>query len=206
MSLLAKKPEGDFSFELPPQGNHIAVCFSVVDLGLQESIYQGVSSMKHKVRVTWELTSELMQEGEFAGSPFSISKNYTLSLHEKSVLYSDLVSWRGRSFSSKELEGFDLFNILGAPCMLNVVHEQSADGQKTYANVKGVTPMPKGMPAPTPINEKRKFSIAEHTQEEFNSLPDWLKEKINMSMPKPTEDEYFQTQPTPDCDQPIPGF
>ena len=115
---MVSQSASDFNFEKCPAGNHIAVCFSVVDMGMQEVNFQGVISMKRKVRISWEIPGELMKEGEFAGKPFSISKNYTLSFHEKAVLYKDLISWRGRPFSAEELSGFDLFSILGAPCMV----------------------------------------------------------------------------------------
>jgi hypothetical protein len=196
MSLIVSQSNSDFNFEKCPEGNHIAVCFSVVDLGLQEVNFQGDISVKRKVRISWEIPGELMKEGDFAGKPFSISKNYTLSFHEKAVLYKDLISWRGRAFTTEELSGFDLFTILGAPCMLNVLHQTSGDGQKVYANVVSVSQLPKGIEKPIPLNPIRKFSTDSYTDTEYENLEDWLKEKINLpnpssqQAPPPTEDPF----------------
>lgn len=189
MSLIVKQEHGDFDFQICPQGNHMATCFSVVDLGMQEINYQGVISHKRKVRISWELPNELITEGELSGQPFSISKNYTLSLHEKSVLYKDLVSWRGRAFTTEELAGFDLTKILGVGCMVNVIHQQSQDGQKTYANVASVTQLPKGVAAPQLVNLIRKFNTDQFEQSEWDILPEWLQNKINLPQPAPSAEE-----------------
>lgn len=187
MGLIVKQEGGSFDYQICPQGNHVATCFSVIDLGVQEVNYQGDTSFKRKVRVSWELPNELISEGDLAGQPFSIAKNYTFSLNEKAVLYKDLVSWRGRAFTQQELEGFELFNILGAGCMLNVIHAQSQDGQKTYANVSSVSQMPKGMPKPELINTIRGFNTEEFDEVAYESFPDWLKTKINLPNHKPQE-------------------
>jgi hypothetical protein len=67
-------------------------------------------------------------------------------LHEKASLRRDLESWRGRAFTDKELEGFDLENLLLKGCLINVIHEQR--GGATFANVAGVMRLPKEMTAP----------------------------------------------------------
>ena len=55
----------------------------------------------------------------------TISKFYTLSLHEKSNLGQDLVSWRGRPFTETERQGFDITKLIGVTCQLNVMHTDS---------------------------------------------------------------------------------
>jgi len=204
MSLTVRQESNNFDFQICPQGNHMAVCFSVIDLGVQEVNYQGETSYKRKVRVSWELPNEPITQGELAGQPFSISKNYTMSLHEKSVLYKDLVSWRGRAFTQDELNGFDLFNILGAGCMLNVIHTTTQDGQKTYANASSVSQLPKGMKAPTTANALRSFSTDNYDDNVFNSLPEWLKEKINLPMPQAAQPHIPQAPQEESLDDDIP--
>jgi hypothetical protein len=80
--------------------------------------------------------------------PFLVRRRYTCSLHEKATLRRDLESWRGRAFTDKELEAFDLESLLSVGCLINVIHE-SRNGS-TYANVASVMRLPKGMTAPTP--------------------------------------------------------
>ena len=111
---------GGTSFEQPPTGSHAARCISIIDLGTQRSTYEGEVQIKHQVIVRWELANELLTIGDFAGKPFTVSKFYTASLHEKAGLRKDLASWRGRDFTAEELKGFDMKSILGKPCMLSV--------------------------------------------------------------------------------------
>lgn len=170
MSLLAKANEGNF--EIAPAGTHVAICRAVVDMGLQEVNWQGNAKMVHKVWIAWELSDELMEDGR----PFQVSNRYTLSLGSKAKLREHLDAWRGKKFTEEELKGFDLFNVLGAPCMITVTH---SDGEKVYANVAAVTAMPKGMPKPELHNELLKFSLEEYSADEFEKLPDWLQEKVN---------------------------
>lgn len=184
MGLIAKTSGGG-DFELAPTGNHIARCYMVCDLGMKESTYNGETSMKHKVRIAFELPNEPMADGR----PFSVSNNYTLSLHDKATMRKDLVSWRGRQFTDEELEGFDLMNVVGVPCMLNVIHNQSGD--KTYANIGSIGPLPKGMDCPAAVNQPVKFSLEDgNWQEVFATLDEWLQKMIN-NKPQ-AADEYEQ--------------
>lgn len=167
---------GGGDFERAPEGNHIGICYQIIDLGMQKSVWNDKESWKHKVRIAWELPTELMEDGR----PFSVSKNYTASLSEKSNLRKNLESWRGRKFTPEELEGFDLANIIGKPCMVQVVHNES--NGKIYANVETVASIPKGVTAPAQVNESLVFDL-EKDMDKFDSLPDWLKERINTNPP-----------------------
>lgn len=172
MGLMAADTGGG-DFELTPAGNHVARCYAVVDLGMQTTVFSGEESTKRKVRISWELPLAKMEDGR----PFSVSQNYTLSLSEKANLRRDLQSWRGRSFTEEELQGFDLFTVLSVPAMVNVVH--NTKGDKTYANVGSVSPMPQGMECPPLVNDLLKFSLDEYSPEVFGALPEWLQKKIN---------------------------
>lgn len=125
MSLIAKKTS---SFEPAPEGLWPAVCVDVVDLGMVE----GQFGTKHKCRIVWEI-SERMKSGD----PYIASKQYTVSLHEKSALHKDLKSWRGKAFTPEELAGFDVERVIGAPCQLLIAQEEK-DGS-VYANIQAVT-------------------------------------------------------------------
>lgn len=183
------KNSGGNDFELAPAGNHVAICYSVTDLGFHEKEWQGTTSMKRRVRVSWELCNERMKDGR----PFSVSKEYTASLSEKANLRHDLESWRGRPFTEQELAGFDVFNVLDKPCMVNVVHQAKRDGSGTYARVAGVATMPKGIPAPPRQNDLLRFSWDEPDAEaQFARMPEWLQKRINRL-------------PPPDAIDPVPA-
>jgi hypothetical protein len=164
--------------QLPPAGTHVARCYSVIDLGTQTTEYMGTEKTLRKIRITWELPNETAVFKDEAGEqPFVISKDYTLSLYEKANLRHDLESWRGKQFTEKELQGFDIFTLLGVPCMLTVIHK-SKEGGKTYANVTGVGKLAKGMQCPDQINKTVQFSIDDGRDGVFATFPDWLREKI----------------------------
>lgn len=126
------KDTGSEGFQLPEPGMHNAVCSNVYDLGLQPG-FQG--KLQHKVVLFWEL-EERYTDGELAGKRMTISKTYTASLSALSNLRAHLESWRGRSFTETELNGFDLEVLRGVPCLLSIIH--NASNGRTYANVSAV--------------------------------------------------------------------
>jgi hypothetical protein len=176
MSLTVNAGNGGNDFEQCPAGSFAARCYQIIDLGHQTFEWQGTAKVAPKVRITWEL-NEMMQDGR----PFSISKEYTASIGEKANLRKDLESWRGRAFSSEELRNFSLENVLGAPCLLGVVHKPSKDGAKVYANVGSVMALPKGMTAPELVNPAVKFDIGTFDQKVFDGLSNYVQKKILMS-------------------------
>jgi hypothetical protein len=115
------------------------------------------------------------------GRPFSISREYTATFGPKGNLRKMLEAWRGRPFTTEELGGFSLENVLGKPCLLGVVHKPSKDGTKVYANVNSVMALPKGMECQEQVNPSVKFDIQEFNKEVFEKLPEWLRSKILMS-------------------------
>ena len=121
-------------FTPAPAGTHQAVCCDVIDKGIMDTQW----GQKRKVIVRWQL-SELMENDK----PFLVQKLYTASLNEKAVLRHDLEAWRGRAFTASELAKFDLDTVIGANAVLSVAHD-TRDG-KTWANVKSVAPLMKGM-------------------------------------------------------------
>lgn len=161
------KDSGGKDFEPAPQGMHAAVCTQIVDMGEQETVH----GLKRRVRIQWEI-DEKMENGQ----PFTPSAMYTISLNKKSTLRGVLESWRGRAFSEEELNGFDLEKLLGKGCYLNIVHDTKDD--KTYANVKTVVPLPKGMPAPTPSGDLLLYSCDAPNRAVLEKLPEWLGDKV----------------------------
>ena len=176
MGITAKTTQTNF--ELVPAGSHIARCYSMVEIGTVTETFKGELKTLHKVRITWELPLETKvfnpEKGE---QPFSVSKEYTLSMHEKSNLRKDLSSWRGRGFTDDEASAFDITKLLGVPCMVNVVHNQAQNGN-VYANVMGVMPLPKGTQCPPQVNTTFMLSFENFDEGKFNLLPEWLKERI----------------------------
>ena len=64
--------------------------------------------------------------------PLTVSRTFTVSLHEKANLRKFLSAWRGRDFTTEEAKAFDVSKLLGAYCMVNVT--ESETNGKTYSN------------------------------------------------------------------------
>ena len=163
---------GGGEFQQAPIGNHVARAIRLIDLGTQHGEYQGQPNVRNQVLVTWELCEEKMQDGK----PFIVSHFYTNSLNEKATLRAHLEAWRGRAFTQEELRKFDLASILGAPAMVNVIHND-----KGKARVSTVAKMPKGMQAAEPVNKPSAFWIDEWDQAVFDAMPKGIKAIIEQS-------------------------
>jgi hypothetical protein len=128
MSLTVSSGESDY--EVVPAGQHLAVCYRLVDAGTREEQYKDNPPKKrHVLFVYWELPEVKMGDGR----PFTISKKYTLTLNENGTLFKDLKTWRGKSFTQEELKGFDLLNVLGVSALLEVEH--SDEGKARVVSV-----------------------------------------------------------------------
>lgn len=172
------KDTGNGNFEQAPAGTHLGRCIKLVDIGTQKGEYQGQATFKRQIIIGWELPSELMQTGEYAGQPFTVSKFYTASLSEKANLRKDLENWRGRAFTDEELRGFDMKNILGKPCMLSIVLND-----KNNARVGGVMAAPKGMSLPEIVSKVTYFSLeeGEFDMATFESFSEKMRQMISQS-------------------------
>jgi len=181
MGIYAEKKEGDFKQVEP--GTYVARCYSMIELGTIETEFNGEKKSAHRVLIHWELPTELeVFREELGQQPYSVSKEYTLSMHEKSNLRRDLESWRGKTFTESECERFDITKLLSKPCILNIIHEAGKkDTSKKYVKVASVNKMMKGQECPEQINPSRILSFDEFNWDMFNSLPDWIKDKIKSS-------------------------
>lgn len=146
MSIIARDNRKEFT--PAPEGLHQGVCVDVVDLGLVAGIY----GEKHKVELRWQL--EQLDETATPPRHFMVTNRYTLSLNEKATLRKHLEAWRGKLFTPAELEGFDLENLLGANCQLQVIHNLSDQG-RTFANIQAIVPLGKGMTKLRPVDYVR---------------------------------------------------
>lgn len=181
------KDSGGGDFKRVPPGAYIGRCFSLIDLGTQLTSGQYGEKLQHKLRIGWELFGEdeqgqpLTVEVDGKTLPLTISKSYTLSLHEKSGLRRDLAAWRGRDFSDEEAKAFDVSKLIGAYCMVNVTSSET--NGKTYSNVAGLTPLPGALKnaRPAPVHEPVLFDLDQPDLKVFATFHDKLQEAIKKS-------------------------
>lgn len=177
MTLKVNNAGGDF--EKCPVGVHAAWCVSVIDLGTQISELYG---SKRKVWILFEIPDKKMSDGR----PFGVSVFYTASLNEKANLRHDLEAWRGKPFTKQELESFDLKNIVGKPCLLNIIHNE-----KDKVEIASIMPLPKTMPIAAMVNETCVFDIADDINtSNFEKIPAGIQKIIKSS------EEFTHTEST----------
>ena len=143
-------------------GTYVARCYSMVHIGTVEQEYMGEKKDMNKVRITWELPTELYKTEEDE-KPFSVSKEFTLSMHEKANLRKFLEGWRGKGFSEDEAKKFDITKLLGVPCMISIIHKTSKQG-KVYAEITSASALPKGLECPPQINPNFEFTYTPFSQ------------------------------------------
>ena len=169
--------------ELIPAGNYIARCYQMIEIGTVKETILGKEKILPKVRIGWELPTELKVFKEENGEqPLVISKEFTLSMADKANLRIALKSWRGKDFTDEEAKSFDITKLIGVPCMLNIIHKPSKDGTRHYEEISGITPMPKGVNCPEQINNTFILSYDDFDINKFNTLPDFIRNKMQTSM------------------------
>lgn len=159
-----------------PAGTHVAVCIGYCDLGTQKSTFEGKEKIGPKVRLMWELSDEKRDDGK----PVTTGKTYSNSLGDRASLRQHLESWRGKPFTADELKGFDLDKIVGAPCMLTIIHKPKQSGGVTDS-ISGITPLHKSIQRPVQITPSIKFVIADWNAQRFAALPQFLQKIILLS-------------------------
>lgn len=204
---------GGFKREPIKAGMHVARCYMLVDLGTHIGSAQYGSKEQRKVQLAWEIVGQRVEyefEGQQVNKPAAVYARYTQSLHEKSTLRSVLKSWRGRDFTAEELEGFDMKNILGAPCLINITHTPKDDGSgDVWENVSSVTPLMDGQEAPPAENEKIYYSIDEMGWSIPESVYPWIvdkfiKESLEYKLAHGGQPQYTPEQQA-ELDKPVPN-
>jgi len=163
--------QGTNEFPKVPTGVHNARCVRVIDLGTQRNDYGGNITYKRQVLIIWEVPDQTAND-----VPMTISKFYTLSLHEKSNLGMDLTSWRGRPFTEQEKQGFDITKLIGIPCQINVMHNDSGKEK-----ISSVMPLGKDTKIHEQHHESISFSIDDFQKgqrEQFNKLSEGIRKMI----------------------------
>ena len=138
-----------------PAGTHHAVCYGIIAVGTQPS---EKFTPRQKIVVCFEIPSERITIKD-QDLPRGISKRYTLSLNEKSILRKDLQSWRGKPFTQEELNGFDVSKVIGSNCLISVLHSDRAGA--VYADISGISALPRQMASVRPENTPLYFNLLE---------------------------------------------
>lgn len=178
MALYARDKGDGQRFDPIPEDIYHGICVGVVDLGTH--LNEKFNKRERKVLITWELPDQRLvieKEGEEKDLPRWASEKYTLSLGEKANLRKMMQSWRGKVFTPKELEGFNLQKLIKVNCLVQIMH--NTKDEKTYANVNTVLPL-KNAEKREPENPTMFFSF-EEGGDLPEGIPEWVIDIIKQS-------------------------
>lgn len=128
-----------------PEGQFGVVCVDCIDLGERVESFQGQPArvVKKCALVFWS-----GERNPDTRDMHEVSAEFTVSMHEKSGLRLLLEAWRGKSYTDAEArQGVPLHKLVGQPALVSVEHKPSKAG-RTYAKIKSIAPLPKGMARP----------------------------------------------------------
>ena len=128
MPLIAETPTGK-NFEVVSEGQHLAVLNTIKDLGMIDTVFNGIAKKTRKVQFIWQ-TDEFDAEKK----PKLIFERLTLSLHEKSQLFKRVKGMYGKNPPTS----LDLEKLVGWQGNLVIQHNAGKDKNdqpRTFANI-----------------------------------------------------------------------
>ena len=145
------KQTGGEQYKPHPEGGYPSVCVDVIDLGERVDTYMGPgsghgkTSIQHRAALCYA-TGERREDGEL----FIVSREFTVSMGDKANLRRFLEDWRGRKYTPAQLEeGAPLHKLAGQPGFIWIEHKPSkSNPDRVYANIRQITPLPKGVEPP----------------------------------------------------------
>lgn len=148
-------------------GNQYATDFKTNEIKTYED---GNPVIQQKVWIDFELPTEtILVEG--ANKPRWLGKEYSISLHEKSAL-SALIKAADPT-GKATLKGRNIAGLLGLPLMITV--GSTSTGKDKISNVSSLV---KGMTVDNLANPTLLFDLDSNDRKTFDSLPDWMKKRI----------------------------
>lgn len=131
MGITVTSNKGGGNYDPCPEYTGRAVCVDITPLKSYETTY----GVKQKFKIAFEL--DLIDKSRNPIQPWVVmTAPMTPSLHEKAGLTRFLKDWFGRPLTAEETNNLDLDSLIGRPATVVIVHEQSQDGNKTFANIK----------------------------------------------------------------------
>lgn len=124
----------------PPEGQHAVTCCDVVDIGMVEVVWEGVTKQQHKIDVMFWLGKE-----DDDGKPYIANRRFTLTMSERGALRPFLEAWRGKPYTEGQaLQGIDVEKMVGVPAYIQI-----QNNEKGYPRIVSVMGLPEGLEAPS---------------------------------------------------------
>lgn len=166
--------------EIADEGTYPARIYEYIHLGTQKGEWEGRETNYYKIRFTFELPTEkrVFKEGE-EEKPLAMSYDATLSFNEKANLRKLAEACVGK-MTDAEAVNFDVDTLVGKACLVSVAHKPPKDGI-VYPFITGFMPLMKGLAVEPQINTSKVLTFENWSEEVFNSLPQFIKDKITSS-------------------------
>lgn len=181
---------------IPPVGQHLAVCFQIIDMGTQLIQFKPGAEPKAtpQIYIGWEFCNPKLRavfDKEKGEQPMAIFQKYSMYLGPKANLGMMLNSWLSSEIKEMNFEKWN--KLAGRTCMIQVVHNPDAKKKDDvtgkaimYANIgmKGLAIFPRPTEVPLPagmVNEKLVLFLDHFNWEAFNKVPKFLQEMIKHS-------------------------
>lgn len=186
MSLNARKVAssgGNFNIDPLEAGTYPIRLVQVISLGLQpQRPFKGEEKPpKQEIMLTYEFLDEFLKDEdgkELEDKPRWLSETLPLNNLENDRANS---TKRYYAFDPSEEAKGDWTELVGTPAMATVVINPSSKGDgKIYENIASVSTMraKEAGKAPDLVNPPKVFDIDEPDMDVFNSLPEWIQNKM----------------------------
>jgi hypothetical protein len=183
-------------------GVFVAQCVDVINLGKVPETYKGEDKgLVPKGSLVFR-SGEMDAEGKC----IDLAVELSLMTGAKARLRQWAEAWRGKKYD-EEYPDIPVHKFEGLWATITVTHKTNPATQKTYANITGLTGLPKGTPAPAtdylpgytraPWWEKRKAEYKAKAEE-------YLAKKTGA--PAPAKSAPQPVPPAPDFDEPLPEY
>ncbi len=168
----------EHEYEVVPAWTVVARCISIIDLWTQEDSYQWEIKNVRKISVKFELPTK--KDSQW--NPFTIYKDFSYSMWEKSNLRKFLQSWRGQAYQNGELEKFNIYQeYLNKTCQITIEHKTAKTSWNVYSAINSISHLMEWYEAPERINDLIWFNLESYNPSVFDKFNDKLKEIIAKS-------------------------
>jgi hypothetical protein len=154
-----QKSEGEFITH--PAGTFAASLTFIGYLGQQTSYFSGEPKTNEVIGLQWETTEKGPD-----GRALAVTEQVNNSNSELSKLYSRLMALTGGRAAKERI---DMRDLLGKGAIVTIAQVQKGD--RVYANVVNVGPMPNGMPVPVPSVTPLFYDIDADAHADLGKLP-----------------------------------
>jgi hypothetical protein len=142
---------GGGSFAPAPEGSARAVCVDGIYLGARLDQFPG---RPVKIVDKYAFVFQVDEINPDTNKRYEVSKEFTISMHEKATLRKFLSQWRGKAYTDEEAKGFDLARVVGA-CGISTITHQTSSAGRVYGKLMSMTPMVRGMAKLEPVGYER---------------------------------------------------